>query len=202
MERIEPRLPTRERVSEMAPAPRPTAPATQASHAPAPRPMPPVAQPTAPPAQRQWIQLRLRRSQRTAGLMSSKVVFTLDARADLAAAARSLIEKYRLGPLVVYDSQARTKHNEVAAAHFQSGGSARGVGGHLAGLARGLASAAMASMTLRITVGSLMSGHHIECKDLHELLGAEEAIAQACESVKGYLEVAETFDGRELLIGF
>lgn len=202
MDRIEPKLPSRERAPLPVSTSRPTPPTTQPPHPAPPRPMPPVAQPAAPPARRQWIQLRLRRSQRTAGLMSSKVVFTLDARADLAADARSLIEKYRLGPLVVYDSQARSKHNEVAAAHFQSGGSARGVGGQLAGLARGLASAAMASMTLRITVGSLMSGHHIECKDLHELIGAEEAIAQACESVKGYLEVAETFDGRELLIGF
>jgi len=164
--------------------------------------MPPVAQPVASPAQPQLIQLRLRRSQRTAGLVSTKVVFTLDARADLSPHARSLVDKYRLGPLVVYDSQARSKHNEVAVAHFQSGGSAAGVGGQLAGLARGLASAAMAAMTLRITVASLTAGHHIECKDLHELLGAEEAITQACESIKGYLEVAETFDGRELVIGF
>lgn len=202
MDRIEPRLmPTRERASQTAPAPRP-APPTAQSNLPAPRPSPPITQPPAAPAAQQWIQLRVRRSQRTAGIVSSKVVFGLDARAELTAQARALVEKYRLGPLVVYDSQARTSYSDIARTNLQASGSAAGFGGQLAGLARGLANAAMASMTLRITVASLVSGHHIECKDLHELLGAEEAIAQACESIKGYLEVAETFDGRELVIGF
>jgi hypothetical protein len=148
------------------------------------------------------IQLRLRRSQRTAGLISSKVVFALDARADLSAHARALAQKYRLGSLVVYDSQARTKYSEVAGSHFLASNGAPSVGRQLSGLARGIASAAVAAMTLRITVDSLMAGHHIECKDLNELVGAEEAIVEACENIKTYLEVAETFDGREQVIGF
>ena len=107
------------------------------------------------------------------------------------------MKKYGLGPMVVYDSKARTKHNEIALAHFEAGRT-----GSLAALARGIASAAMAAMTLRITVGSLASGHHIECKDLNELIGAEEAIREACNNIRGYLELAETFDGREEVVGF
>jgi len=198
MDRVEPQLfPAREKaalaavaqaVSAQAPPPRPTA----------------VAQPAPAPASQaaQLIQLRLRRSQRTAGLISSKVVFALDARADLSAHARALAQKYRLGSLVVYDSQARTKYNEMSGSHLLASNAAPSVGRQLSGLARGIASAAVAAMTLRITVDSLMAGHHIECKDLNELIGAEEAIVEACENIKGYLEVAETFDGREQVIGF
>lgn len=135
-------------------------------------------------------------------MLSSKVLFALDARVDLSPEARSLVQKYKLGPLVVYDSTARIKHTEMAGSHFLDSASAPGVGRQMSGLARGLVSAAMAAMTLRITVDSLASGHHIECKDLNELMGAEQAIVEACENIKGYLDTAETFDGRELVIGF
>jgi hypothetical protein len=54
----------------------------------------------------------------------------------------------------------------------------------------------------RLTVNNLMSGQHIECKDLDELLGAEAAIVEACQNLKAYLETALTFDGREELHEF
>jgi hypothetical protein len=47
-----------------------------------------------------------------------------------------------------------------------------------------------------------MTGQHIECKDLDELLGAEEAIREACKALKVYLTVAESFDGREEVVEF
>lgn len=196
MERTDPRLaPSREHAALAA-----LARTVSAEQAP---PRPPAApQPAAPPQRPPSIHLRLRRSQRTAGVVSSKVVFAVDARADLTPHAQSLVQKYRLGPLVVYDSQARTKHQEAAGAHYVASSNAAGAGGQLAGLARMLASTAIAAMALRITVDSLMRGQHIECKDLNELIGAEEAIVEACKNISGYLEVAETFDGRELVIGF
>ncbi len=208
MNRVEPRmLPTQEKAALAAVA------RAVSPHVPAPRAAPPMAAPPmqaaapvqpapAPAEQPKMIQLRLKRSQRTAGVLSSKVVFALDARTDLSSHAQSLVQKYKLGPLVVYDSAARTKHTEMAGAHFLDSNNAPGVGRQLSGLARGLASAAIAAMSLRITVDSLASGHHIECKDLNELVGAEQAIVEACENIKGYLDVAETFDGREQVIGF
>ena len=57
----------------------------------------------------------------------------------------------------------------------------------------------MAKMSLNISIDSLMRGQHIECKDLDELLGAEEAIQNACQSIRRYIDVAQTFDGRELV---
>lgn len=176
-----------------------TGPTFEPPRAPARAPAPPP-RPQAPPQPAQpqpWIQLRLRRSQRSVGMLGSKVVFALDARADLAPHARALVDKYGLGQIVVYDSKARTERAEIARDHLE-----RASGGSFGGLVRGLASTALAAMTLRITVGSLAAGHHIECKDLNELIGAEEAIREACANVRGYLEVAETFDGREEVVGF
>jgi hypothetical protein len=149
------------------------------------------------------MQLKLKRTQRAAGLMGGKVMFGLDARAELSAEERELIRKYNLGKLVVYDSEARKKHTASAYGNFDE--AARGVGGGARGLwknARGIASAAMMALSLRVTVDTLVGGQHIECKELDELLGAEGAILKACENLMAYLETALTFDGREEVIEF
>lgn len=145
--------------------------------------------------------LKLRRSQRSAGMLGNKVLFALDARADLSTEERSLVDKYALGKIVVYDSEARKKSAESAQEHFaaaQTGGTGR----TLWKTARGLASLAVTALTLRVTVGSLINGEHVECKDLDELLGAEAAITEACRNLKAYLETALTFDGREEVVEF
>ena len=153
------------------------------------------------------MQLKLKRSQRSGGLMGGKVFFGLDARADLSADEQGLVKKYALGKLVVYDSEARKKHTESSYGHFDDAVNTQGVGFSSAGRslwknARGIASAAMMALSLRVTVDGLMSGQHIECKDLDELLGAEAAILDACKSLKAYLETALTFDGREEVVEF
>lgn len=147
------------------------------------------------------MQLKIKRSQRAGGMMGGKVMFALDARADLSADEKNLVQKYKLGTLVVYDSVARKKHAEAGYAHFDEA-TYSSVGRSLWKSARGLASAAMMALSLRVTVGGLISGQHIECKDLDELLGAEAAILDACKSLKGYLETALTFDGREEIVEF
>ena len=154
------------------------------------------------------MKLLLRRSQRSAeGILGTKVLFALDARVDLSRNEQALVQKYGLGKLAVYDSEARKKHGASAYGHFDNGATTPGFGAASAGRslwsgARGLASAAMMALALRVTVDSLMSGQHIECKDLDELLGAEAAITEACRNIKAYLETAVTFDGREEVIEF
>lgn len=145
------------------------------------------------------IQLKLRRAQKT-GMLGGKPTFTLDARVELGVDARALVAKYQLGGLVVYDSQARRKQQEAAYSHFDAAAHSFVPGHSLWKSARGLASVALMALTLRVTVNNLMSGQHIACKDLDELLGAEAAIVEACRNLKGYLETALTFDGREELI--
>jgi len=131
----------------------------------------------------------------------------LDARADLSPDEQGLVKKYSLGKIVVYDSEARKKHGAAAYGQFDNAATTPGYGMSSTGRslwsnARGLASAAMAALSLRVTVDSLMSGQHIECKDLDELLGAEAAIVDACKNLKAYLETAQTFDGREEVVEF
>jgi hypothetical protein len=147
------------------------------------------------------MQLKLKRSQRAGGMLGGKVIFGLDARADLTADERELVRKYGLGKLVVYDSEARKKANESAYGHFDEATNSS-VGRSLWKNARGIACAAMMALSLRVTVDSLVGGQHIECKELDELLGAEGAILDACKSLKAYLETALTFDGREEVVEF
>lgn len=55
---------------------------------------------------------------------------------------------------------------------------------------------------LTVTIKSLQGGHFTECPDLQTLLDTEKQIHDACEGLKKYLAVAETFDGQELVFEF
>ncbi len=136
------------------------------------------------------MQLVMRRSQKTSGLMSKSVLFCLDARVDLSNEERSNVDRYRLGGQVLYNSQNAKQHLDKVA---EAAGGSRG-------FLSGAVNLAMAKLSLSISVDSLTRGHHIECKELDELLGAEEAIKTACENIKTYIDMASTFDGREIVI--
>lgn len=137
------------------------------------------------------MQLKLQRSQKSSGMISKSVVFALDARVELTPEEQDNLKKYKLGNQVIYNSEKSKKHMEAGVAAL---GMATG------GLLKGAARMAMARLSLNITIDGLVRGQHIECKDLDELLGSEEAIMEACRSLKTYLEIAATFDGREELI--
>ncbi len=140
------------------------------------------------------MQLKLKRSQRAAGMLGGKIMYMLDARAELTPEERGLVSKHGLGKLSIYDSEGRKKRAQAAGEQLGGGG--------FFGTARGLASVAMASMSLQVTIDSLTSGHHIECKTMDELLGAESALREGCETLRTYLDLAVTFDGREEIIKF
>jgi hypothetical protein len=135
------------------------------------------------------MQLKLKRSQTSS--MMGKVIFVLDARADLTQEERHLVDKYKLSKMVIYDSAARSKQVGDAGAAFASGS-----------LLKGTLNLAMSRLSLSITIDSLTKGHHIELKDLDELLGAEQAVIEGCHQLKAYLDAAATFDGREIVIDF
>jgi len=133
--------------------------------------------------------------------MGNTVFFCLDVRADYSPEERGNIQKYKLGGQVIYNSQAARKHLDHAGAHLDRT-QAGGVGERASGLARGALSMAMAKMSLNISIASLGRGHHIECKDLEELLEAEETVRTACKNVTRYLEAAATFNGSETVIEY
>lgn len=150
--------------------------------------------------------LKLKRSQKT-GTMGG-IIYMLDARIDASQETLSLIAKHNLGSRLIYESEARQKHATAAQEHLAAtrGGpsvfapaseQAKGASGTIWKLGRAAVSAVRASLALRITVNSLLSGVHVECKSMEELLEAEAAIREAKENLEGFLETAQTFDGRE-----
>ncbi|KRQ15333.1 hypothetical protein AOQ71_10055 [Bradyrhizobium manausense] len=162
-----------------------------------------------PPAQ--FMALKLKRSERRH--LTGKMIFMLDARIDLNAEAHALIKKYGLGNRVVYESQSRERHKEATREHLEStrdhpswsaGSNAQllGTGKTFYRLARAAVSATMAALSLRITVDGLIRGVHVECESMDELIGAEQAVREAATNLKGYLEEAATFNGREEIVEF
>lgn len=141
------------------------------------------------------MQLKIKRSQRNSqGLVGSKLFYVLDARAELTAEELSAAQRYGLMGQVVYNSKASEEALAKSRAHNESG-SWKGTFSSFAYLA-------LAAMNLNITINGLIKGTHIECKDLDELLGAEEALIEACKNLRTYLETAKTFDGREVILDF
>ena len=132
------------------------------------------------------MQLKIQRSQRTGGLMGGKAIFVLDIRAEYSPDERASINKYGLGGEIIYNSQKATEHIDRA---MQSTNAFKTLG-----------SIALAKMSLNITIAGLAKGQHVECKDLGELIGCEEAIREACKNVRAFLDTAATFDGREEVV--
>src|SRR5258706_908286 len=147
------------------------------------------------------MQLKLQRSQRAGGIVGSTVLFCLDVRADYSPEERTNIRKYRIGSQAVYTSRSAQKHLDTAGTHLDRTQEGT-LGTRAAGLARGALSMAMAKMSLNISIESLGRGHHIECKDLEELLEAEDTVRPSCKNVTRYLEAAATFDGSAILVEY
>ena len=139
------------------------------------------------------MQLKIRRSQRDGGIISKTAIFCLDARVHFTEDEARSISRHKLANQMIYNSEASQRLQDKA--DHQRDGS-------MAGSLKSLASVALAHMKLNISIASLERGQHVECKSLDELLGAEEAIMTACQNLKGYLDTAATFDGREVLFDF
>ena len=140
------------------------------------------------------MQLKIQRSQRMGGVMGGTVVFCIDAQAEYSRPEQDNIARYKLGKQIIYNSRAAQKHIERAKLGAQIGGAW--------GYAGSAASFVLAKMSLNISVDSLGWGQHIECKDMLELLEAEEEVMVACRMLKRFLETAATFNGSLALIDF
>jgi hypothetical protein len=184
-------------------SPDPTAP--ESSSPPPPGPEPVVSQ-DLPPGQP--MALKLKRTQKQ-GLTGP--IYMLDARIDVSAEVRALIIKHNLSSRVIYESSDRQKHAANAEAHLAGSHSgagffappkdqAMGAAKTLWKLVRAGVSAARASFSLRVTVNSLLSGVHVECKSMDELLEAEDAFREAKANLEVHIASAQTFDGREEVV--
>lgn len=138
------------------------------------------------------MQLKLSRSQRPSAFTKT-VIFCLDARADLTPEEEANVNRYKMASQVIYNSEAAKR--QLAKGEAAADGS-------FTGSMIQLGRVALARLNLNVTIDSLQRGHHIECKDLEELLATEDALMIACRNLKAYLDTAATFDGREILFDF
>jgi hypothetical protein len=123
------------------------------------------------------VKLLIRRDQKRS--LMGAAVFQLDARAELTAQEREWVGRYKMGKTLLY-----TKNEMID----------RGSG--LLGAASRLA---FRMTNVQITVDDLVSGKHIECKDIVEMLAIEEQIREAAATFHQVLQAAGTFGGEELV---
>ena len=121
--------------------------------------------------------LVLRRDQRKG--FTGKIIFQLDVQAEISPEELENIQRYRLQDTVLY-----TK-GELA-----DGGSG------LLGLASRLA---FKAMNISVSVGELVNGKRIECKDILEMLAVEGQIKEAAITFKQVLHAATFFGGEEAI---
>ena len=128
------------------------------------------------------MQLTMRRSQGSSGLLTKSVKFVLEAKVSLTPAETEHVEKYKMGSEIIY-SKDRLGYNPHG--NDSAGGMLRNV------------AAIAAAITL--TVNDLVRGHTIECKDILEMSAICEQIKQACATFKMMLDEAAGFEGEEVI---
>jgi hypothetical protein len=124
------------------------------------------------------MKLLLRRDQRAA-LLGGKPVFQLEVRAELAPEEKAAISKYKLGGTLLYEKKP-----------FKEGSN------EYSQLANAVA---WRMLNLIITVNDLEVGKKIECKDILEMLAAEQGIKEAAQTFKTVLDAASQFGGEEVM---
>lgn len=125
------------------------------------------------------MKLVLRRDQKSGALGIGKISFVLDVRAELTGEEQANIKKYKLGDTLLYE---RKPLNESADGTVSLG-----------------SALAYRMLNLTITVDDLLKGKQISCKDIVEMLAAEEQIKGAAETFKAVLHAATGFGGEEVL---
>ena len=128
------------------------------------------------------MKLLVRRDQKSA-IVTRKVTFTLDVRVELSPEMQALVKKYKMGKEILFYKE------KVDLSDYW-----------LLGPFRQLIKAIAARIwNIKITSNDLVKGKHIECKDIIEMLDAEDQIKEACAVFKNILESAAHFGGEEVI---
>ena len=123
------------------------------------------------------MKLLLRRDQKKS--LTGKMIFTLDARAELLPEEKAAVQKYKMARTMLYE-----KFKLIDRGH--------GILGFLSRLA-------FHFTNITISVENLVKGKHLECKDIVEMRSMEEQIKEASEVFKNILETAAHFGGEEVI---
>ncbi len=133
------------------------------------------------------MQLRLRRNQKAG--MTGNVTFKLYFIVDLDPEETAALQKYKFGKDVIYE----TPKGAAASSGLRG---AEGVGGVGRGLVSTLAAKALNQI---LTVNDIVDGKEIACKDISEMIAAEEQIKEACLGLSRILYACRNFDGEEVI---
>ena len=126
------------------------------------------------------MKLLIRRDQRTGGLLGGKMIFVLHVRADIAQHEKDAIAQYKLSDCILYARDPVQLESE----------------GGIGGVAK-LWIKHMLNIT--VLVRDLVEGKTIECKDILEMLAAEEQVKTAAQNFVIMLRAAMGFGGEEVV---
>lgn len=124
------------------------------------------------------MKLLLRRSERQSAF--GKPIYVLDVRAELSPEETAWIDKFKFGPSLLYSRKGKPN---VDTTTFS------GMGSLLLHYAS----------DLTVSVNDLRHGKRIECKDIMEMLAAEEQIKEAARNFGSVLKAAAQFGGEEVV---
>ena len=127
------------------------------------------------------MELLLSKSQKS-GMLSSTITFTLNIKTRLTDEEQALVKKYKMGKEVVYEKLPITA-------------AAAGMGG----IAGALTSITAKALKLVFTVDDLVKGRTIECKDILDMIAAEQQIRDAADGFWGILQASKNFEGEEVV---
>ena len=123
------------------------------------------------------MKLLLRRDQRSG--LTGKVIFTLDVRAEISPEEKARIDKYKLGRELLYVKNTNVPDDPGW----------KGVGKMLV----------FHALNITVSVNDLVFGKRVECKDILEMLAAEQQIKEAAINFGRILEAASHFGGEEVV---
>ncbi len=127
------------------------------------------------------MELLLSKSQKS-GMLSSTITFILNIKTKLTDEEMALVKKYKMGKEVVYEKLPITA-------------AAAGMGG----IAGALTSITAKALKLVFTVDDLVKGRTIECKDILDMIAAEQQIRDAADGFWGILQASKNFEGEEVV---
>lgn len=121
------------------------------------------------------MKLILNKSQQAKGLTGSKIVYTLDIKADLTEDELNNIARYKMANEVLYSDA----EGDVTESIWKS-------------------LKVIATSTV-IRVSDLTNGKAIQCDSFMEIMAVQQQVKTACSNLKSLLEAMANFEGEEIL---
>jgi hypothetical protein len=128
------------------------------------------------------MELLLSKSQKSGMLGMGAIVFILNVKTKLTDDEQALVKKYKMGKEVVYEKLPITAM-------------AAGMGG----ITGALTAITAKALKLVFTVDDLVKGRVIECKDILDMIAAEQQIRDAADGFWGILQASKNFEGEEVI---